>query len=121
MEHFDSAKIMKREQQIHLHSQRRSKRRERIAAKKIDITKGDFVDTMQHPKTDHEREILRQTILASSASVRLQSKLTHHTTRLHHRKLEVWDDTWTYGKREAMRHILSEEGLYLLRVILSNF
>lgn len=56
-ERFDSAKIKKREQQIHLHSQRRSKRRERIAAKKIDISKAE-VDTIAFPKTEHEREFL---------------------------------------------------------------
>lgn len=61
-EHFDSAKILKREQQIHLHTQRRSKRRERIAARKIDVTKGEHVDTVSFPKTDHEREFLDEAL-----------------------------------------------------------
>lgn len=60
-EHFDSAKILKREQQIHLHSQRRSKRRERIAAKKIDISNHD-VDNIMFPKTEHEREFLDEAL-----------------------------------------------------------
>lgn len=60
-EKIDSAKILKREQQIHLHTQRKSKRRERIAAKKIDITKED-VDTMSFPKTEHEREFLDEAL-----------------------------------------------------------
>lgn len=60
-ERIDSAKIMKREQQIHLHTQRKSKRRERIAAKKIDITK-DEVDEISFPKTEHEREFLDEAL-----------------------------------------------------------
>lgn len=60
-EHFDSAKIQKREQQIHLHSQRRSKRRERIAAKKIDVSNHDL-DIINFPKTEHEREFLDEAL-----------------------------------------------------------
>lgn len=61
-EHFDSAKILKREQQIHLHTQRRSARRERIAARKIDVAKGEFVDTVTFPKTEHERDFLDEAL-----------------------------------------------------------
>ena len=60
-EKIDSARILKREQQIHLHTLRKSKRRERIAAKRIDITKDD-VDTIIFPKTNHEREFLNEAL-----------------------------------------------------------
>jgi cAMP-dependent protein kinase regulator len=60
MERFDSVKIMKREQQIHLHSQRRSKRREKIAAKRIDISQD--LDTMTFPKSENERDFLDEAL-----------------------------------------------------------
>jgi len=60
-EKYDSAKIAKREQQIHLHTQRRSKRRERIAAKKINIDSAD-VDAMKFPKTENEVDFLDEAL-----------------------------------------------------------
>jgi len=60
-ERIDSLRIAKREQQIHLHTQRKSKRRQRIAAKKIDIS-NDNVDAMVFPKSEHERDFLEEAL-----------------------------------------------------------